>query len=258
MIAKTEAVVLKSMRYRDTSKIVTFYTREFGKITGIAKGARAPKNKYGASLEPMTYVSLLFYKKENRELHLISQCEIIRLFTHLHSDLEKITVGLGMVELVNSAMHSEERNERVFRLLVDAICELDRATKNLRNVFYHFRLHLLGYMGFKPNFDTCTRCGRRLGLQGKEVERFHFDPRGGGFLCRECAGLHPQKIRVTAETVNALKEMSHVSLSEATTFEVPKVSKREIDAVFNAYENHHLVGKVELKSEVVARSLVKL
>jgi DNA repair protein RecO (recombination protein O) len=78
MITKTEAVVLKSMNYRDSSKIVTFYTRGFGKVKCIAKGARQMKSKFGAGLEPITNVSLVLYKKEHRELQLVSQCDAIK------------------------------------------------------------------------------------------------------------------------------------------------------------------------------------
>ena len=71
MIVKTDAIVLKSMRFRETSKIVTFYTRRYGKIAAVAKGARETKNKFGAALEPMTGVNLVFYKKEQRDLQLV-------------------------------------------------------------------------------------------------------------------------------------------------------------------------------------------
>ena len=73
MITKSEAIVLKSMDFRDSSKIVTFYTRSFGKLKGIAKGARQMKSKFGAALEPITRVSLVLYKKEHRDLQLISE-----------------------------------------------------------------------------------------------------------------------------------------------------------------------------------------
>ena len=66
MLIKTEAIILKSMKYRDTSKIVTFYTKEFGKLKGIAKGARTAKVNLVAALEPMTHSMLVIYKKEHQ------------------------------------------------------------------------------------------------------------------------------------------------------------------------------------------------
>ena len=96
-IVKTEAVVLKSMKYRETSKIITFYTRDFGKVKAIAKGARQPKNKFGSSLEPMSYVLVVLYRKEHRDLQLISQCDLIKTFRHLSEDLDKMAVCMSAI-----------------------------------------------------------------------------------------------------------------------------------------------------------------
>ncbi|HEV8538897.1 MAG TPA: DNA repair protein RecO, partial [Bacteroidota bacterium] len=98
-IVTTEAIVLKSMKYRETSRIVTFYTRSFGKIPGIVKGARQAKSKYGTSLQPMSYVSLVFYRKEGREIQTVSQCDLMKSFRHLAEDMEKMAVGMAMIEL---------------------------------------------------------------------------------------------------------------------------------------------------------------
>ena len=80
MLTKTEAIVIRSMKYGDSSKIVTFYTRQFGKLKGIAKAARRSNNKFGSSLEPLSHVMLVVYKKDHRDLHLISQCDSIQSF----------------------------------------------------------------------------------------------------------------------------------------------------------------------------------
>src|SRR3989304_672478 len=105
MIVSTDAIVLRSMKYGDTSKIVTLYSRKYGKIKVIAKGARSAKSKYGASLEPMTHSSIVIYKTEHRELHLLSKCEIASPFHKLNDDGDKMVVGLALVEIVNMVMH---------------------------------------------------------------------------------------------------------------------------------------------------------
>jgi DNA repair protein RecO (recombination protein O) len=93
VLTKTEVIVLKSMKYRDTSKIVTFYSRKFGKLKGIAKGARSANNKFGSSLELMTHSMLLIYKKEHKDLHLISQCDAINSYRNISNDLDRMTTA---------------------------------------------------------------------------------------------------------------------------------------------------------------------
>ncbi len=104
MIVSTDAIVLRSMKYGETSKIVTLYSQKFGKIKVIAKGARGAKSRFGASLEPMTHSSVILYKKEERELNLLSKSEITKSFLKFGSSGDRLATGLAVVELVNMVM----------------------------------------------------------------------------------------------------------------------------------------------------------
>ena len=130
MLAKTEAVVLKSMRYRETSKIVTLYTREFGRVGVLAKGAREMRNKFGGALEPLTVISAVFYRKEGRDLHLLSQADIMKPLLRLHGDFAAMSVGLGIAELMEQLAREEERHVAFFELLVQALEVLDGGRSN--------------------------------------------------------------------------------------------------------------------------------
>jgi DNA repair protein RecO (recombination protein O) len=255
MIVKTEAVVLKSRRYRETSKIVTFYSRKFGKITGIAKGARETKSRFGAALEPMTHVTLVLYKKEHHELHLISQSEIVQLFPHLHSDLVKITAGLSVIELIDAAMHDEEPNEMIFRLLLQVLAGLDSATKNLQSVLYYFRLRLLDLMGFKPDFHACIRCRKPLSHTASGDAPVHFDAQAGGILCKNCALRFSRSVKLPFRTVKLLQELQNASLSELADIQVPAPSQIEIEETLKAYIKFHLTGSPRLRAEGVSKRL---
>jgi DNA repair protein RecO (recombination protein O) len=256
MIVKTEALVLKSKRYRETSKIVTFYSEKFGKFKGVAKGARETKSKFGAALEPMAYVSIVLYKKEHRDLHMISQSEIVRLFPRLHSDLARITAGLSVVELTDAAMHDEEPNEPVFRLVIQAISELDTATKNLDNVLYFFRLHLLDLMGFKPDFQACVRCKKKLVQLTPDGKTAQFDVQAGGIVCKSCAMRFPRRVNLTLGTVKILRALQEAALSDVTVVEIPDSSKKEIEEILKMYTKVHLVGVERLRTEGLSKKLV--
>ena len=129
MLVKTDAVILKSMKYRDTSKIVTLYSKEFGKLKVIAKGARSAKNKFGASLDPLTCSHVVLYKKEQRDLHLLSQCDLILPFNRLREDFDRMSVGFSVIELLNQIVHEEERNEPLYQLLLETLTALNRVRK---------------------------------------------------------------------------------------------------------------------------------
>ena len=137
---------------------MAFFTRQFGTIGGIVKGARQRKSRYGSALEPMRYVSLVLYKKEGRELATVSQCDVLRLFPRLEDDLDKMAVGLSIMELLSMISQEEESNP-LFTLVLDAVSALNDATKNPRNVFYYFEIHLARLLGFQPLFGHCSSCG---------------------------------------------------------------------------------------------------
>jgi DNA repair protein RecO (recombination protein O) len=255
MIVKTEAVILRSMRYRETSKIVTVFSRKFGKLRGIAKGARGPKSKFGAALEPMTFVSMVLYKHERRELHTISECEIVKLFPRLHADLNKINLGLIVVEFVEATVPEGEPSEAVFALLVEVLNELDLATKNIENVLYFFRLQILDLLGFRPTLHCCIRCRKKLVDIAPEEAAVSFEPRAGGVLCRNCSRLYPTRIRLRFQTVKLLRELLKRDASDVTTIELSDVSKKEMDEALALYARHHLVGLERLKTERVLRRL---
>jgi DNA repair protein RecO (recombination protein O) len=256
MIVKTEALVLKSKRHRETSKIVTFYSEKFGKVKGVAKGARETKSKFGAALEPMTHVSIVLYKKEHRDLHMISQAEIVQLFPHLHSDLGRITAGLSVVELIDAAMHDEESNEPVFRLVTEIMSELDTATKNLENVLYFFRLRLLDLMGFRPDFQACVRCKKKLVRLSPDDQTIQFDVQAGGIVCRSCAMRFPRRVNLTLGTVKILRRLQEAALSDVTEVAIPDSSKKEIEETLKTYTKVHLAGVGRLKTEGLSKKLV--
>ena len=80
-MCRTEGVVLRAHDYSETSKIISIYSRAFGKVRVIAKGVRKPKSRFGASMEPITEVNFIFYKRENRDLYTIGQCDILQPFS---------------------------------------------------------------------------------------------------------------------------------------------------------------------------------
>ena len=98
MIITTEAIILHSRKYSDTSKILVAFTRDEGKVSLIAKGARNPKSKFGGCLEPLSFSSLTIYKKANKELHTLGKAEIITPLRRLTADYDKLTTALSIAE----------------------------------------------------------------------------------------------------------------------------------------------------------------
>ena len=97
MILKTEAIVLRTMKYRETSRIATLYTKEAGKLSVIAKGARDGRSRLAGALQPMNHVAAVIYTRESRELQLLTQCDIIAASRALTDDLDRMAAAMAVV-----------------------------------------------------------------------------------------------------------------------------------------------------------------
>lgn len=175
-LIKTEAIVLKCSNYRETSKIVTFFTKSHGKIRGIAKGVRSTKTKWGGVLQSMAYLNLFVYFKENKDLHLISNAEYAESFKSIFNDYDKMQIGFRLVELVNRTTADSQQNTQIFSLLKNSLMALEAATKNYVNLlfFYEFKLcELLGF-GIDPQvLESKLNPGEQKSIEYIRVGNFN-------------------------------------------------------------------------------------
>lgn len=169
MIVKTDAIVLQTRRFRESSKIVTFYTREFGKISAIARGAIQAKSKFGSALQPMSHVSAVIYRKEGRELENLSAAEPIERYGRLTESLERMSAGYAMIELVNAVMHDEDRSEPMFEALVDALRALNLPDVNETCVVVGFMIRLSMLLGYAIKTEECGICDEPVAVTRSSV-----------------------------------------------------------------------------------------
>ena len=268
MITRTDAVVLKSMKYRDSSKIVTFYSRRFGKVKGIAKGARQMKSKFGAALEPLSAVSLILYKNDQRDLQLISQCDTLKTYKNIHSELERLVVGLSIIELLNQLTHEEEGNDALYTLLVQSLDELERARKHFMNFFMAFELRCASVLGFMPSLDACIGCGRKLDDLVADDSAV-FQAGKGAVVCSQCwqsaqgrgnsasrvvvsgsSGTFSDEgnVRVSVSVLKGLQRLLHDPLDSLGSHEFGPVLGNEIDGTLRLYLRQHFEDLKPIKS----------
>jgi DNA repair protein RecO (recombination protein O) len=256
MLIKTEAIILKSMKYRDTSKIVTFYTKEYGKLKGIAKGARTAKNKFGSALEPMTRSMLVIYKKEHRDLHLISQCDAIDSFKNLTEDLDRMTTAFAVIELMNQVTHDEERNPALFALLGETLSVLNSSSKNYASLFHAFRLRLVSLFGYAPNFEVCGECGNPL-VPDNGGKQFAVQLARGAVFCNHCCtpsnspmsmGQDIAFISISAPVLQIVRRLLNAQIASLGNLEFDTHIGNQIDELLRLYLRYHFEGLKPLKS----------
>jgi DNA repair protein RecO len=156
MIVTTEAVIVKSLKYRDTSKILTAYTEAFGRCSVIANGARKPKNKFGSALEVGACSVLTFYKHPNKDLHTLQSAETAHALRRTMDSFDKLTVALSMLEAVSSTQHDEEPRPALYGFLRESLRAVNDCEANEQTILFWFQLHLAEALGFALRPQVCA------------------------------------------------------------------------------------------------------
>ncbi len=252
MIVKTEAVVLHAFRFRESSKIVTLYTREFGKMSVIARGVSQPKSKYGSVLQPMSCISVVVYRKEGKDLHNMSAAEPIGRFNVLMESLERMSAGMAIVEIVNAAMHDEDRNAQLFEALVAALEALNRTDADESSVHLWFLVRLATLLGYAVNTDRCGICDEVVEPRGETVP---YSLSVGAPLCAE----HQESIAYRALSPGAFDMLRLLCGSEAAQIRWGPSEPRaiaELVDMMTAFMRFHVEGLRRLKVRNVSAKVL--
>ncbi|HUN65635.1 MAG TPA: DNA repair protein RecO [Bacteroidota bacterium] len=202
-IIRTDAVVLRSIDYRETSKIVTLYTRHAGRMGVLVKGARQKKNPFGSTLEPLSYISAVIYTKEGRDLQLLTAADFRKMFRSLPAALDSLAPALAILEIVNRVTHDGEENHPLFDLVVGTLSALDESLAPPPFLLAYFEFRLAAVLGFRPQMDACASCGKAPSA-GRPEDLWAFDHSRGAILCSDCADGQAAADTISGATVALL------------------------------------------------------
>ncbi|HSJ12946.1 MAG TPA: DNA repair protein RecO [Longimicrobiales bacterium] len=182
-LVSTDALILQTYAYGDTSRILRLLTRTHGLQSVIAKGASRPRSRFGGVLEPFVEGTATFTLKDQRELHTLTGFELARARQSLGMDLLRIGGASLIAELVLRT-GSEESQPDLFDAVSAALDAVqDAPAERLEATILARVWRLVALLGFAPSLEECTVCGRPLGAD--EVARFSYE--AGGVLCEACA-----------------------------------------------------------------------
>ncbi len=221
-LQKTEAVVLKTQRSGETSKIVTFYTLKFGKLKAVAKGSRGLRSRFFGSLEPLNHVAIVYYFKETREYQFLSQADIIAAHEKIKADLNKYALANVISELIDRTQLGPA-NPALFQLLVEILGGINDCRGKLNNYLYWFLLRFLKLSGFHPNLQGCQTCGAAQ-LEGPA----RFSLANGGFACSQCQQTEPSAITVSAATIMYLRKLQTIAMHQVGSLTITTDSECEM------------------------------
>jgi DNA repair protein RecO (recombination protein O) len=180
-LLSSEGVVLRTYPLGNSDKIVVVYTRNQGKLRGVAKGARRIKNRFAGRLEPFNWVEMICFEKENRDLVSIDKIELLKSFSSHLRDYRCFLQLNYLAELLFETTPEREPNDSLFRLLLLVLSEMENPLRSDLAQLY-FEVWHMKISGLFPPSKSCCHCAVTL-LNGEQV---FFSSRADGFYCSAC------------------------------------------------------------------------
>lgn len=245
-LEKTEAVILRSSNWSESSRTVELFSRDFGKIALVDKGGRRFKSKRGR-LVPFARLEITFYKSEKATAGYVSETELIELFGfEKEGTMGRLAYASAACELLHHLLSDEQPQPSLYSFFVTFLKLTDTAEKgSLPPLFLTFFLHLLTQLGYHPSLANCVGCGKPMQTPEATAGDVLFCPERGGIVCATCKTAGDYYIPLSRESSVHLAALQKASLSEAAG--VP-IGYREVSCLLEV-----LIKFVSYQTGVVSR-----
>lgn len=236
MKSKVQAIIIDSMNLGEADKLVTFFSRERGRLQGTARNARKSFKRFGAGLELFTHAGLQLFEREHQELVRIESADIMFQPIEISTDLRRMSTGSVMLELVKEFAPPGERNIPVFHLLADTLRILNESDVP-HFLLRIFEIKLLSLLGYQPRLDHCLSCG------GTAKRQMIFLTMKGGVLCPDCmASSGGDQVRLSSGAIGFYYQVLRMDLSKISRLKPSVEIMEELDSAFAAH-TFHILGK---------------
>ena len=225
-VYRTEAVIIRRSDFGEADRLLTLYTPQ-GKRRVVAKGARKTTSRLAGHIELFTHTSLLL--AIGRNLHIVTQSTILHSFEMLRGDLRRIGAAYYAAELIDRLTEEEDENHPAFELLVATLAALD-ASRNVDLALRFYELHLLGYLGYRPQLYHCAVCQEAL---TEEANR--FSPASGGVLCPRCAAGDRVAMPMSLNAFKLLRFLQAQPLEAIDRLNISIAVREEAEQLLRAY-----------------------
>jgi DNA repair protein RecO (recombination protein O) len=232
---KTEGVVLRVSDYGESSQIATLFTRDFGRLHGIAKGAKRLRKGVPNALDALNRVDLVFVRKPAGQLHLFTEWTVTENFLRLRRNLDTLYWALYVAELVCDLTEETEEGAGLYGLLLETLRGLE-ASEDAALTGFGFEVNFLGLLGHMPEVRRCVVCGRSLPTKAR------FSPREGGALCTACPAPGSSCLEVSSGALATIAALARTPITGprpgetalARRLRIAPATRREMRQILNA------------------------
>lgn len=220
---RTEGIILRRHDLGETDRILTIYTRDYGKVKAVAKGVRKPSSRKAGHVELFMRADLLLSK--GRTLDVVNQVEMVDGFLAVREDLMRASYAAHFVELLDAFTEEGDENRMMYKLLCDGFAWLS-STPDLQRTARYYELRLLDLAGYRPQLYRCANCDRKI-----EARDQYYSVFDGGVLCQTCGPDRPRSRPISLRALKVLRYMQRepfevveqVALGDAAHIECERI-----------------------------------
>ncbi|ETT29269.1 DNA repair protein RecO [Paenibacillus sp. SZ31] len=232
MLYRVEGIVIRSMDYGEGNKIITLCTESGGKVGVLVRGAKKPKSRHAALVQPFTFGQYVYFR--NTGLGTLNAGEIVESYHELREDLVKASYASYACELLDRVLQDEETGTFWFKQLKACLQAL-KEEKDPVVITSLYEMKILQASGYGPQFDECISCN-----QERPDEQLFISPRLGGVLCRACKHFDPPAMSVSPKALKLLRLFAQLDLQRLGNISVSESTRDEIKKLMRAFMDHQL------------------
>ncbi|MFK7947654.1 MAG: DNA repair protein RecO [Saprospiraceae bacterium] len=239
MLIKTKGIVLRTVKYSETSLICDVYTEQLGLQTYIVSGVRKKNAKIGASLlQVMSLLDIVAYHRENKEMHRTKEIKPAYVYSEIPFQLQKSAVGIFITELLQKTVKEAEPNPKLFEFIWNTFMYLDLTTDSVANLHLTFMVQLAEYLGFMPGGEH-------------EREKSYFDLKEGVYTVEE--PLHTYSLSYNQSDL--LRELSRLPITKTHDIQLTRQNRQKLLNRLIEFYQHHVDDFQRLNSHEIFKEV---
>lgn len=229
MLQKCEGIVIRTSHYGESNKVVTLYTREWGKVGVMAQGAKKPNSRLAAVTQPFTYGQFLIRKGSG--LGSLQQGDIISSMRAIKEDIFLTAYASYVIDLTDKSTDERKPNPFLFELLYQTLNYMNEGV-DPEIMMHIYEMKMLNPLGLYPVLNKCSICGNPEG-------EFSFSIREGGFICHRCIEKDPYHYKISKATVQLLRLFYYMDVTRLGNISVKDETKKELKTIISAYYDEY-------------------
>jgi DNA repair protein RecO (recombination protein O) len=237
----SRALVIKTLDYRESDKLVTLFSEREGKIRAIARGVKKPKSSLRACVQPFCHSQLFF--SAQKELDLLTQGRVLEFYGNIREEMSRTLFAVYLMELLDKGLADRVAFPTLYKITLETLQHLNNYGVNPL-VLRYFELRLVQQLGYQPELEACIKCGN------KNCRRYNFSLADGGIVCQPCSAGIGTNHSLSGEALAVMRLLLAHNIQVVNRVRASQSALAQIEGLLEKYLEYHLERRFAVKDTI--------